>query len=202
MTGIIITSIFLGIGLAMDAFAASLANGINESKMKFKKILLIAFMFALFQALMPFIGYLVGSAILTKIEWIIPWVALILLGYVGGKMIYDGIKNKDNGCEKKKKLTFLVLLVQAIATSIDALSVGFTISDYLLKEAIVSVCIIAGVTFIICLGGVFFGISITSKLGSNCNCEKSENISCKAEIFGGIILVIIGLEIFISNMFF
>ena len=109
---------------------------------------------------------------------------------------------EGNGCEKKKKLTFLVLLVQAIATSIDALSVGFTISDYLLKEAIVSVCIIAGVTFIICLGGVFFGISITSKLGSYCNCEKSENISCKAEIFGGIILVIIGLEIFISNMFF
>lgn len=202
MTGIIITSIFLGIGLAMDAFAASLANGINESKMKFKKILLIAFMFALFQALMPFIGYLVGSAILTKIEWIIPWVALILLGYVGGKMIYDGIKNKDNGCEEKKKLTFLVLLVQAIATSIDALSAGFTISDYLLKEAIVSVCIIAGVTFIICLGGVFLGISITSKLGLNCNCKKSEKISCKAEIFGGIILVIIGLEIFISNMFF
>jgi len=202
MTNIVITSIFLGIGLAMDAFAASLANGINESKMRVRKVILIAFMFALFQALMPFIGYLVGSAILTKIEWIIPWVALILLGYIGGKMIYDGIKNKETDCEDKKKLTFVVLIIQAIATSIDALSVGLTISNYLLNEAIISVCIIALVTFPICLGGVLIGKSITNKIGCNCNNEKSEKIGCKAEIFGGVILVLIGLEIYITGMFF
>ena len=194
MWEICITSVLLGIGLAMDAFAASLANGINDCKMKINKVILIAFMFAFFQALMPFIGYLVGSSILTKIEWIIPWVALILLGYIGGKMIYDGTK-------QKKKLTFALLIVQAIATSIDALSVGFTISDYLLKEAIVSVCIIAVVTFIICFIGVFIGKNIVSKLG-NRSCGESKKLESRAEIFGGAILLAIGIEIFISGMFF
>lgn len=201
MWEICITSVLLGIGLAMDAFAASLANGINDCKMKINKVILIAFMFAFFQALMPFIGYLVGSSILTKIEWIIPWVALILLGYIGGKMIYDGTKQKDEDCGEKKKLTFALLIVQAIATSIDALSVGFTISDYLLKEAIVSVCIIAAVTFIICFIGVFIGKNIVSKLGKR-SCGESKKLESRAEIFGGAILLAIGIEIFISGMFF
>ena len=79
---------------------------------------------------MPFIGYLVGSVVLSKIEWIIPWVALFLLSFIGGKMLIDGVKNKEEDCESKAELTFKVLLVQAVATSIDALSVGFTISNY------------------------------------------------------------------------
>lgn len=190
MTAVVITSIFLGIGLAMDACAVSMANGLNESKMKINKILFISFMFALFQALMPFIGYLVGSALLTKIEWIIPWVALGLLSFIGGKMLLDGIKHKDDCCEECRKLTFIALIVQAIATSIDALSVGFTISNYKFIEAFVSVLIIALVTFPICILGVYIGKKFGTKLG------------CKAEILGGIILITIGLEIFISGIFF
>lgn len=201
MTNIVITSILLGVGLAMDAFAASLANGISESKMHIRKVTLIAFMFALFQAMMPFIGYLVGSAILTKIEWIIPWVALGLLGYLGCKMIIDGLKKKEEDCEEARKLTFSLLIVQSVATSIDALSVGFTISDYKMKEAIVSVCLIAVVTFIICYIGVILGKNIVNKLGSN-SCDKSKKLENRASIFGGIILLAIGIEIFITGMFF
>lgn len=191
MTKIIITSIFLGIGLAMDACAVSMANGLKEPQMKLRKIILIAFMFGLFQALMPFIGYLVGSAFLTKIEGIIPFVALALLGIVGGKMLFEGLEKKEEEDElKNKDLTFKVLIIQSIATSIDALSVGFTISDYKMIQAIVCVIIIAIVTFIICVGAVFIGKKFGTKLGK------------KAEILGGIILIAIGLEIFISGIFF
>ena len=95
MGKVIITSIFLGIGLAMDACAVSMANGLNEPKMKLNKIILIALMFGLFQGAMPFIGYLVGSVCLSQIEWIIPWVALILLGFIGGKMVFEGFKHDD-----------------------------------------------------------------------------------------------------------
>lgn len=190
MITVIITSFFLGIGLAMDACAVSMANGLNEPKMKISKISLIAFMFALFQALMPFIGYLVGSALLTKIEWIIPWVGLVLLGFIGGKMLIDGIKHKDDCCEECRRLTFKMLILQAIATSIDALTVGFTISNYTFIQAVVAVLIIALVTFPICILGVYIGKKFGTKLG------------CKAEILGGIILIAIGLEIFISGLFF
>lgn len=190
MTKIIITSIFLGIGLAMDACAVSMANGLKEPQMKLRKIILIAFMFGLFQALMPFIGYLVGSAFLTKIEWIIPFVALALLGIVGGKMLFEGLEKKEDDELKNKDLTFKVLIIQSVATSIDALSVGFTISDYKMIQAIICVIIIAIVTFIICVGAVFIGKKFGTKLGK------------KAEILGGIILIAIGLEIFISGIFF
>lgn len=192
MIKIIITSFFLGIGLAMDACAVSMANGLKEPKMKLRKIILIAFMFGFFQALMPFIGYLVGSAFLTKISGIIPYVALILLGIVGGKMLFEGIDSKDeiDDESKSKELTFKVLIIQAIATSIDALSVGFTISDYKMIEALISVTIIAIVTFIICVGAVFIGKKFGTKLGK------------KAEILGGIILIAIGIEIFVSGVFF
>lgn len=192
MIKIIITSFFLGIGLAMDACAVSMANGLNEPKMKLRKIILIAFMFGLFQALMPFIGYLVGSAFLTKISGIIPYVALILLGIVGGKMLFEGIDSKDeiDDESKSKELTFKVLIIQAIATSIDALSVGFTISDYKMIDALISVTIIAIVTFIICVFAVFIGKKFGTKLGK------------KAEILGGIILIAIGIEIFVSGVFF
>lgn len=191
MTQIIITSILLGCGLAMDACAVSMANGLKEPKMKFNKIALIAFMFAFFQAAMPIIGYFVGSALLSKIEWIIPWVALVLLSFVGGKMLYEGIKHKDEAEEdENKSLTFKALIIQAIATSIDALSVGFTISNYTILQAFICCAIVAVVTFIICVAAVFIGKKFGTKLGN------------KAEILGGIILIGIGLEIFITGVFF
>ena len=185
---LITTSIFLGIGLAMDACSVSMANGLNEPKMKLGKVLLISIMFGFFQAAMPLLGYFVGSAVLQYIEKFIPWIALGLLLFVGGKMIIDGIKGEEE--EEAKALTFKVLIVQAIATSIDALSVGFTIADYTIIQALVCTLIIAVVTFAICVGGVYIGKKFGTKLGS------------KAVILGGIILICIGLEIFISGMFF
>lgn len=188
MISIILTSLALGLGLAMDACAVSMANGLKNPKMKISKITLIALIFGIFQGLMPLIGYFIGSVILTKIEWIIPWMALIILSIIGGKMIYEGIKNDDEIDDKA--LTFKLLIIQAIATSIDALSVGFTISNYSIKEALISCGLIAIVTFICCIIAVFIGKKFGIKLGN------------KAEIIGGIILICIGLEIFISGIFF
>ena len=188
MVKVIIISIFLGIGLAMDAAAVSMANGMNEPCMKRKKIIQIASMFGLFQGLMPFIGYILGSLILSKIEWIIPWVALVLLSIIGSKMLIDGIKGHEEECEERVGLTFKVLLVQAVATSIDALSVGFTIADYTFIEALVAVLLIAAVTFVISYGAVYVGKKFGTKFGS------------KSEMVGGIILILIGLEIFISGI--
>ena len=188
MGKVIITSIFLGIGLAMDACAVSMANGLKETNMKLRKTIFIALMFGLFQGLMPLIGYLVGSNVLTKIEWIIPWAALGILGFLGGKMIFDGIKGEEEVDDKS--LTLKVIFIQAIATSIDALSVGFTISDYSIVEALVCVGCVALITFAICVGAVFIGKNFGTKLGN------------KAVLIGGIILIVIGIEIFITGMFF
>jgi putative Mn2+ efflux pump MntP len=187
MPELIITSLLLGVGLAMDACAVSMANGLKEPTMKVRKVLLVAFFFGLFQGLMPLIGYIVGSSFLTKIEWIIPWLALVLLGFIGGKMIYDGV-NDDEVVECCHTLTLKLLFIQAIATSIDALSVGVSISNYKLDYALICVSIIALVTLLICFGAVFIGKKFGTKLGN------------KAEILGGIILIAIGIEIFITGL--
>lgn len=186
----IITSILMGIGLAMDACAVSMANGLKYPKLKLNKILLLSIMFGLFQGLMPLLGYFIGSAILSKIEWLIPIVAIVLLSFVGIRMIGEGIKCKDECCICKTDLTFKMILVQAIATSIDALSVGFSISNYSVYNALVCSAIIAIVTSLICYIAVYIGKKFGSKLG------------CKAQILGGIILIAIGIEIFITGMFF
>ena len=179
-------SILFGFGLAADASAVSMANGLEENKMKPHKMLLTAFMFAFFQAVMPLIGYFVGHAFIDYIEPFIPWIALILLGFLGIKMIIDGIKKKEDK-EKIKKLTIKTIFIQAIATSIDALSVGLTFSNYSNLEAVICCLIIAIVTFILSLICIIIG----KKFGT-----KFEN---KAVIIGGIILIIIGFEIFISS---
>lgn len=185
----IITSSMLGIGLAMDASAVSMANGLNDPKMKMKKCILISLMFALFQGLMPLIGYFIGNAILTKIEWLIPWIALFLLVIVGANMLYEGIKNKNDENVIDSTLTFKDIIIQSIATSIDALSVGLTIANYQTFQALISVTIISIITFFICFGAIFIGKKFGTKLGN------------KAEILGGCILIIIGIEIFIQGIF-
>ncbi len=174
----------------MDAFSVSLANGLNEPKMKIKKALSIAFIFAFFQAAMPIIGWVCVHTVAQQFavfEKLIPYIALILLLFIGGKMLIEGIKNKceDEGCAS----TFKGILVQGVATSIDALSTGFTISEYDALKAIVCALLIAAVTFIICFAGVFIG----KKFGTS--------ISGKAGIFGGIILIIIGVQIFVKGVF-
>ena len=192
---LILNSILLGVGLAMDACAVSMANGLNDPNMKVRKVLLVALIFAFFQALMPMIGWICVRTVaqqFDKFTVAIPYIALALLGFIGGKMIYEGITHKENSSEQQshKNLTAVVLLTQAVATSIDALSVGFTVSSYDVWQALTSVAIIALVTFAICVGGVYVGKKFGTKLGN------------KAEIFGGIILIGIGLEIFITGVFF
>ena len=182
-------SILLGAGLAMDAFSVSLANGLNEPKMKKLKMLGVSGVFSAFQFAMPMIGWICVSAIaqyFNAFQKLIPWIALALLGFIGGKMLYEGIVNK-NSEEEKPAVGLSALLVQGVASSIDSLSVGFTIADYSLSEALLSCFIIGAVTFVIC----FAGIAIGKKAGTA--------LAGKAGILGGLILIFIGLEIFIKS---
>ena len=186
----LINSELLGVGLAMDAFSVSLANGLHEPKMKRGKMIGIAGTFAFFQALMPTIGWICVHTILEHFkvfEKFIPWIALLLLACIGGKMLMDGIKN--DGEEESPGVGITGLLIQGIATSIDALSVGFTIAHYDLAMALCASLIIAAVTFVICLGGLAIGKKFGTKLSN------------KAQILGGVILILIGIEIFISGIF-
>ncbi len=185
-------SVLLGIGLAMDAFSVSLANGLNEPQMKRKKMISIAGVFAFFQALMPMLGWVLVRALcncFSQFQTFIPWIALILLGFIGGKMFLEGIRNQDSE-EESCGVGFWALILQGIATSIDALSVGFTISEYGFFMALVSALIIALVTFGICYAGLILGKKFGTKLAG------------KATIVGGSILIFIGLEIFIKGIFF
>ena len=189
--GFILQSLGLGVGLAMDAFSVAMANGIRETKMKAGKMCGIAGIFSVFQGLMPLIGWICIHTIVQYFsafqDWI-PWIALALLGYIGGKMLYEGIKSQS--CPVVPAVLGLgALLVQGIATSIDALSVGFTIAEYLFPMALLCALIIAVVTFIICMVGLFIG-----KKAGSC-------FSGKAGIVGGAILIVIGLEIFITSWF-
>lgn len=186
-------SALLGVGLAMDAFSVSLANGLNEPAMKKGRMSLIAGVYAFFQFAMPMIGWICVHTIVRyfgAFERFIPWIALVLLLYIGGSMLIEGIKNKDSADETVKKLGFGTLIVQGVATSIDALSVGFTIADYGLFMAFIASLIIAAVTFVICIAGLLIGKKVGTKLAG------------KASILGGIILIAIGLEIFIKGVFF
>jgi len=182
-------SILLGVGLAMDAFSVSLANGLHEPKMVRRKMCAVAGVFAVFQALMPLLGWLCVHTIAEQFEAFrkfIPWIALILLLFIGGKMILEGIRSRGEE-EKKTSLGLHMLIVQGIATSIDALSVGFTIADYGFIQALISCLLIGAVTFLICLCGLEIGRRAGTRLAG------------KAGILGGAILIFIGLEIIITS---
>lgn len=191
MISFICNSLLLGVGLAMDAFSVSIANALNEPRMRRFKRIAIAGAFAFFQFLMPVIGW---ACVHTIMHWfeafslVVPWIALILLCYIGGKMILDCVRGEDEKA-KAVRLTSWQLLVQSIATSIDALSVGFAIAGYGWQKAIVCAVIIACVTFVICL----IGLQIGKRLGTK--------LTGKAGILGGAILIFIGLKIFITDIF-
>ncbi len=187
-----LNSILLGIGLAMDAFSVSMANGLNEPEMGRKRMAGIALVYAGFQFLMPVIGWICVHTIVSyfnAFQKFIPWIALFLLLYIGGKMLMEGIRNKEEDGESGRRLGKGTLLVQGIATSIDALSVGFTISEYNGKMAVAASLIIAAVTFLICMGGLQIGKKVGTKLAG------------KASVLGGIILIAIGVEIFVTGIF-
>ncbi len=189
----IISSISFGIALAMDAFSMSLANGLNEQKMKKGRMCTIAGVYTFFQFAMPLIGWICVHTILSyfkEFEKFIPYIALALLGYIGTKMLIEGIKNPDGEEECGGAACFAALIVQGIATSIDALSVGLDIGTYSIVEALVCCTLIAVVTFFICMGGLVLGKKFGTKLAG------------KASILGGAILLSIGLKIFIQGVFF
>ncbi|MEE8885264.1 MAG: manganese efflux pump [Eubacteriales bacterium] len=187
----VLNSIALGVGLAMDAFCVSMANGLNEPHMSGRKRCGIAGCYAGFQFLMPMIGWICVHTIVTyfkAFQKFIPWIALFLLLYIGGKMLIEGIRDKGDGEEHDHVLTISELIIQGIATAIDALSVGFTISEYGALEAFVASLLIAVVTFFISYGGVLIGRKFGMKLAG------------KANILGGIILIAIGVEIFVRGI--
>ena len=184
-------SVLLGVGLAMDAFSVSLANGLNEPEMRKKKMCGIAGVFGFFQALMPMIGWVCVHTIVHHFkvfEKFIPWIALMLLLYIGGSLLMEGLKNSEEE-EEKPGVGLTALLIQGIATSIDALSVGFTISEYGFIMALVCASIIAVVTVIISMIGLIIGKKFGTKLAN------------KASILGGVILILIGIEIFVTGIF-
>ena len=174
----------------MDAFSVSLANGLNEPRMKMRKMCAVAGVFGVFQGLMPMIGWVCVHTIMQyfrAFEKFIPWIALALLAFIGGKMLVEGLKNQEEACNIEA-ITLPLLLVQGVATSIDALSVGFKISDYTAPLALLCAVLIAAVTFVICMAGLFIGRKAGTKLAG------------KASIFGGVILIAIGIEIFLTDV--
>lgn len=184
----VLTAIALGIALAMDAFSVSVANGLNEPNMSKKKFIGIPLVFAIFQFLMPLIGYICVHVLAEKFEPFAkaaPFIGFALLLIIGSKMIIEGILKKE---DEAIITSIPMLLLQGVATSIDALSVGFAIDTYTYLEAIISCILIGVITFIICIIGVVIGKKIGDKLNN------------KATILGGIILVIIGVVILVKAL--
>lgn len=196
MIQIILNSLLLGAGLAMDAFSVSLANGLKYPAMKKGETVAVAGAFAIFQGIMPLIGWFLVTKlveIFNAFDHFIPWASLILLVFIGGKMIFEAlIPCKDGDGEIQAppcaNITVGLILLQGIATSIDALSVGLTIADLTFPEALLEASIIAALTFIICFAGVVIG----KKFGTR--------FSTKASIIGGIILIAIGFKIFFDGI--
>ena len=199
---LILNSALLGVGLAMDAFSVSLANGLNEHNMGLGRMLAVAGTFAGFQFAMPLIGWFCVHSIaeaFSAFQKFIPWIALALLLYIGGKMLIEGIRdskaaNNEEGdassqSDAIERVALGALMLQGIATSIDALSVGFTIANYNTVQALVASVIIGVVTYIICMAGLTLGKKFGTRLAG------------KASILGGAILIFIGLEIWITGIF-
>ena len=188
MRELLLNSLLLGVGLAMDAFAVSAATGLAQPSMGRGRAFGICGTFGGFQFAMPVIGWLLVHTAAEHFEFFrrfIPWIALLLLGYIGGKMLYEGFKG---GGEASVVSDAKSLILLALATSIDALSTGFAISDYKTADAFICAAIIGVVTVGICLLGVLLG----KKIGSR--------IAGRASVLGGVILIAIGLEIFAKGV--
>ena len=185
---IVLNSILLGFGLAMDAFSVSLVNGLREPDMLKSRIFRIAGVFGGFQMLMPMIGWICVRTILDlfqNLQKYIPWIAFGLLLFIGGKMVLEGLLNR--GKKEAEEIGTGGLLLQGVATSIDALSVGFTMTELDWIQALAESVLIGGVTFCICTAGILIGRKAGTKM------------SGKASVLGGIILIAIGIKILVSG---
>jgi putative Mn2+ efflux pump MntP len=185
----LLNSVLFGVGLAMDAFSVSMANGLKEPSMPKSRMALIAGVFGTFQVLMPLAGWLcvrTVAEVFTAFQKCIPWIALVLLLYIGGKMLFEGLRG--TGCAEASVVGFYALMAQGVATSVDALSVGFTIADYPAPKAILEALIIGVVTFGICIMGLLIG------------CRFGTKLQGKTSVLGGAILIAIGIEIFVTGL--
>lgn len=190
--GFFTNSVLLGFGLAMDAFSVSIANGLHDPRMKKTRMCLIAGTFGFFQFLMPMAGWVCVrflTEVFSAFQPFIPWIALFLLTYIGGKMILEGLSGEEEAdfAEQEIALSYRLLAVQGVATSIDALSTGFAIADYHWAMALLASVIIAVVTFLVCLAGVRIGKRFGMRLAK------------RASVLGGLILIAIGIEILLTH---
>jgi putative Mn2+ efflux pump MntP len=190
--------LLLGVGLSMDAFAVSISDGMCLRTVSWKNAAGIASVFGLYQAVMPVLGYLGCSLFYRQIRFLDHWIALVLLCFLGGHMILDALAggrdpsghgNRKKACDARGILPFNVLMLQGVATSIDALAVGISIAVVAADIAEAAV-LIGSTTFVICLPAVMLG-------------KKSGDVlNDKAQIFGGLILIGIGIKIFVQHMWF
>jgi len=179
--------ILIAVGLSMDSFAVSVANGFTIRELNVKRVFLISFSFASFQAIMPLIGWLAGLGIERHIKELDGWIAFLLLSYIGLKMIWEGIQK--NSIKKESELKILTIIGESFATSIDAFAVG--ISFACLNISIISPVLIIGIiTFAFSLTGLHLGKYFGKRLGKT------------AEIIGGIVLIGIGVKILIEHLYF
>lgn len=185
----IITLLLIALGLAMDAFAVSVSNGMCYHNITKKQAVMTSFTFGLFQAVMPVLGYLVGRSVSAAVSFLDHWIALIILGLIGARMIYGAVKEMRHPDKEKepKCYTKRVMLMQGIATSIDAFAVGISFA-VIGADIIAAAAFIGGITFIVCLIGAYIGNRFGSLLKDY------------AEIFGGAVLVLIGIKIFVEHM--
>ena len=187
----LIDNLLLGAGLAMDAFSVSVANGLHDPGMRPAQRFRIASVFAFFQFLMPVLGWLGVHSIVSAFSAFsraVPWIALLLLGFIGGKMVWEGLRGSEEQ-ENLASLSWSALLLQGVATSIDALSAGFASAGYSFGQSLLSGLIIAAVTLVLCLIGVRAG----QKAG--------QHLTRWSSVLGGLILIGIGIKIFIEGVF-
>ncbi len=178
---------FIGVGLSMDAFAVALCKGLNMKKINYYHTVIIALFFGGFQALMPLAGWLLGKQFEDYITSVDHWIAFVLLVYIGGKMIYESIKGEEEESGTGERLDYKELLIMAVATSIDALAVGITLAFF--KVSILqSITVIGITTFVLSIIGVTIGNRFGMKFKK------------KAEISGGIILILIGTKILLEHL--
>lgn len=184
--------LIIAIGLSMDAFAVSIGKGLSVTKIKLSHALKVGLWFGGFQALMPLIGYLLGSTFADVVSTYDHWVAFVLLALIGGNMIKEAFEKDDEcDCNKKEKncFGFVTMLTLAVATSIDALAIGVTFAFF--KVAIIPAIITIGITtFLFSVAGL--------KIGHIFGCKYKSH----AELFGGVILILIGLKILLEHTIF
>ena len=187
---LVIELLLIGVGLSMDAFAVAVCKGLAMRKVNKKQALIIGLFFGGFQALMPFIGWVLGSQFEQYITSIDHWIAFILLGFIGGKMVVEAIREKGEAVEVGKMdppLDLKEMFILAIATSIDALAVGITFA-FLQVPIVEAISIIGITTFVISVIGVYVGNFFGNRYKK------------KAELAGGIILILIGLKILLEHL--